>query len=278
MAFRYSDVDPVFYDDDGNPCAGGSLTYTRTGTSTAHVVYSDSGLGTSLGNVITLDASGRAPDHWLDASTYAYRRVLKNAAGVAQGETRDNIREIDTAGVSIPDPAGGNDGEVVMVDGGAYVLYQVLAALLPDMTGHAGKQLGTDGALAFWEAKDEAPTYDFDNLPGGFEVSLGATWSLRIGGLLVQGGADTAPTASAISTSKAVTFGTAFSAEPFFIGVSPKATGVTNNSPSDHPSGTYTSPTASGFTANFFCGAENTGGTITITSTIPFTWLAVGPA
>jgi hypothetical protein len=278
MALRLSDPNPVYLDADGNPCAGGKLVFTRTGTSTAHNVFTDAGLGTSLGNEIDLDASGRAEtDFWLDASTYAYRVVLKEEDDTTVW-TRDNVREIDTAGVSIPDPAGGNDGEVVMVDGGAYVLYQVLAALLPDMTGHAGKQLGTDGALAFWEAKDEAPTYDFDNLPGGLEVSLGATWSLRIGGLLVQGGADTAPTASAISTSKAVTFGTAFSAEPFFIGVSPKATGVTNNSPSDHPSGTYTSPTASGFTANFFCGAENTGGTITITSTIPFTWLAVGPA
>lgn len=275
MAFRYSEVDPVYLDDDGNPCAGGSLTYTRTGTSTAHNVYSDAGLGTSLGNVITLDSSGRAPDHWLDASTYAYRRVLKNAAGEEQGSTRDNIREIDTAGVSVPDPSGGNDGEVPMIDAGEYVLTQVADFLVPDPTGQSGKQLGTDGELIFWEEKPTAATYDEDNLPGGFEDNTSSGY-FDAGAMRQVWGNDTAPTVAALITSKAVTFPAPFADTSYRIVVTATCINVTSNSPSGTATCAVTNKSTTGCTVYCFVGEENTGGTDTINSNVTFDYYAVG--
>lgn len=273
LAFQYRDPGPVYFNNDGTVCAGGSLTYSRTGTSTALAVYTDSGLGTSLGNVITLDASGRAQDHWLDASTYAYRVVLKNSAGTTQ-YTRDNVREIDTAAVDVPDPGDGDDGDVLFTDGVDF--YFEAIRQVPDPTGHSGKVLGTDGAALAWQTL-ASESYDEDDLPGGIEEDDDASGSVCIGHVRIQWGTDTAPTAAAITSTKAVTFHTAFSGTPWFVVVSPAATGVTNNSPADYASGSYSSPSSTGFTAALFCGAENNAGTIAITSTIPFTWLAIGP-
>jgi hypothetical protein len=279
MAFRILDQNPVYLDASGVPCAGGSLTFTRTGTSTAHNVFTDSGLGTSLGNVITLDSAARTSnagvpvDVWLDASTYAYRVVLKNSAGSTIW-TKDNVREIDTAGVTVPDPGDGDDGDVLLTDGVAY--YFDAIRQVPDPTGHSGKVLGTDGSLLNWQAL-ESESYDEDNLPGSLTQDNEAEGGFTIGNIRVQWGADTAPSAAAISTTKAVTFGVAFSGTPYYVGVTPTVAGVTSDSPAAACSAQALSQSQTGFTASFFAGAENNGGNTNITSSVTFKWFAVGP-
>jgi hypothetical protein len=274
-AFRLLDQLPQYRDALGNICAGGSLTFSNSGGSTPRNVYSDDTLGTSLGAVITLDADGRhSEDVWLSGE---YRVILKDGDDVTVWQ-RDNVRDVATGGLQPPDAADADDGQALFTDGteGGWYFDDVLT--IPSQTGHAGEFLTTDGEALSWDA---IATYDADNLPGGITATPGASGSVVIGGVRIQWGADTAPTATGFHTSKAVTFGTAFSGAPTFVGVTPKVgAGVTNNSPADWPLGTYTSETTTGFTAHFHCPGENEvgAGDINVTSSIPFTWLAIGPA
>jgi hypothetical protein len=158
---------------------------------------------------------------------------------------------------------------VLGTDGSSYLFLDVLA--VPDPTGHAGQQLGTDGEAIFWEAKQTIPTYDADNLPGGIEQ--GST-SYQIGNMLVQSGSDTAPTAAAAYTSKAVTFATAFAAAPVFIGIEPNTDNVT-------PAGALvsfavTSRSTTGFTVKFYAGQEHGSNDWFITSAVNFKYQATG--
>ena len=83
-------ISPIlqFTDASGVPLAGGSLTFVQVGTSTAQVVYSDSALTVSLGNVVTLNAAGRTstsasgPDTTVYLQQKTYDVTLKDSAGV----------------------------------------------------------------------------------------------------------------------------------------------------------------------------------------------------
>jgi hypothetical protein len=93
----------------------------------------------------------------------------------------------------------------------------------------------------------------------------------------MQWGSGTAPAAAAISTSVAVTFGVAFSNTAYSVQVTPTVTGVTGDTPPAACSSQATSIGSTQFTANFFAGAEANSDNKNITSSVPFTWFAVGP-
>jgi len=77
-------VSPVgiqqFFDNNGNPLAGGKLSFYEAGTSTPTPAYADVTLLTPLSNPVILDAAGRAPELFLAA--VAYKQVLQDALGV----------------------------------------------------------------------------------------------------------------------------------------------------------------------------------------------------
>jgi hypothetical protein len=78
----------VYFDDNGNPLAGG-LVYTYVaGTTTPLATYTDSGGGTPNANPVVLDSAGRA-NIWYDGSKL-YKIVLKSSAG-ATIRTSDNV-------------------------------------------------------------------------------------------------------------------------------------------------------------------------------------------
>jgi hypothetical protein len=125
MASRLLDQHPIFFDDDGAPCAGGTLTFKISGSSLAKDVYGEKALTTNLGNVIDLDSSGRTEvDVWLDG---AYTVELRDSDGV-QIWSRDNVE----APSELPDPTGEDDKVVRVVDG-AFVLDDLRE--LPDYSG-----------------------------------------------------------------------------------------------------------------------------------------------
>lgn len=267
-AFRFFDPVPQFTDALGNLCAGGSLTFTDSGTTTPRPIYSDDTLGTSLGSTLTLDSDARySEDPYLSGE---YRVVLKDADGVTVW-TRDNVRDVASGGLLPPDAADGSDGQALFTDGTENGWYFGDVLTIPSQTGNQGKYLGTDGESLQWTAFAEADT------PTAVDSTASSSGSITVGDVMIQWGSDTAPSAGAISTSKAVTFGTAFSGNAYTVQVTPTATGVTSDSPSASCSAQATSLGSTGFTANFFAGAENEGGNTDITSSVPFTWLAVGP-
>lgn len=272
MAFRLLDQKPQYRDSLGGLLAGGSLTFTITATTTAKNVYSDKTLGTSLGNVITLDADGRhSEDIWL-AEDAAYRVVAKDADGVTVW-TLDDVRSLDTSvSANLPDASDGTDGQVLKTDGTPGGWFFDDLEDLPDPTGHSGEWLTTDGGDIYWSA---LPSSASDEVT----VTTGSSGNVVLGGVMIQWGSDTAPTSANLSTTKAVTFATAFSGAPYHIGITANiSSGVTSNSPSGFPTPRYSSPSTTGFTAGFFVGEENTGGTDSINATIPFTYVAYGPA
>jgi len=85
-------LDPIavqqWFDNNGNPLAGGKLYFYLAGTETPSPVYADQFLLTALPNPLVLDAAGRAPQHYLDA--LSYKEVLKNANDVTIW-TADNV-------------------------------------------------------------------------------------------------------------------------------------------------------------------------------------------
>jgi len=267
MAAFY-DPRPIFRKDDDTPAAGGFLIFTDPLTDLAKDVYSDATFDTSLGNTIELDSAGRTPTSiHLDGD---YNVELQDADEV-QIYLAENINPQSDAGASLPNPSTFADGSLLGSDGVDWV--EVVPSFVPDATGQSGKYLGNDGEIAQWTAfaaEDALPTID---------GTAGASGSLVVDGIMFQWGTDTAPTVSGLSTTKEVTFGTAFSGTPYFVVPIPNlSSGVTSNSPSGYPTPRFSSPSTTGFTAGFFVGEENTGGTDVINATIPFAWFAVGPA
>lgn len=263
MSYRILNQAPVYFDNEGNLCAGGSLEFYENETDTPKDVYGAPDLTPNLGSVVTLDSSGRTEtDVWGDGT---YTVVLKTAADV-EVWSRDNVRDYDASSqVVIPDPASGSDGQVVTTDGVDYYLATPL--YVPDPTGNAGEQLGTDGSLVFWEAKPTIPTLPTDG------ITQNST-SFTIGKLKAQFGTGTAPSAAAQTTSVTVTFATAYTTL-LYVGITPTVGAVTGEGGGVEVSAV--SATTTGFTATFIApdmgsipGSEN------ITSNVTFQYCAFG--
>lgn len=151
MPFRFLNQSPVYLDNAGLPLAGGSLTFTNTGTTTPKTVYSNKALTTPITNPVVLDASGRAPtDIWGSGS---YRVVLKNSVGTTI-KTLDDVDELLT-GSGIPSMAS-NSGKFLTNNGSA--ASWVAISQVPSQTGNAGKYLKTDGTNATWASNTTAQT------------------------------------------------------------------------------------------------------------------------
>ena len=79
-----------FFDNNGNPLAGGLIYTYAAGTTTPIATYTSSSGGTANANPIVLDSAGRTPAQiWLTAGS-SYKFVLETALGVTI-KTDDNI-------------------------------------------------------------------------------------------------------------------------------------------------------------------------------------------
>lgn len=90
-------VDPQFFDSNGDPLAGGTLTFYAAGTNTLIDVFSDSGHLSSLGSTVTLNSTGRPVSGSTLVTVYfgasSYKVVLKDSGGTTI-RTADNITDI----------------------------------------------------------------------------------------------------------------------------------------------------------------------------------------
>jgi len=150
MSFRFLNQSPVYLDNAGEPCAGGSLTFSNTGTSTPKAIYSDKALTVPLTNPVVLDSSGRAPvDIWGSGS---YRVVLKNSADTVI-KTLDDVDEL-LSGSGIPSMSG--ESGKYLTNNGSVASWSAISQL-PSQTGNANKYLKTDGTTASWANPNSAP-------------------------------------------------------------------------------------------------------------------------
>ena len=273
-AFRLLDQNPVYFNNDLTVCAGGQIRIYTNLTTTPTNAGEGQDLTPSLGATITLDSAGRAVDDiWLDNVT-TYRIRLYNAAGVMQW-SRDYTQSGATAGITPLNPASGTLDQVYSTNG-TTALWRTISEV-PSQTGNAGKFLKTDGTIATWAAEQTLPTYTAASLPGGITQTNTASGGFTIGNIRVQWGTDTAPISANVLSSKAVTFGVAFSGAPYSVQVTPTVGGVTLDTPAGRCSAQALSASATGFTASVFAGAEANGGGTNISSAVSFNWLAIGP-
>jgi hypothetical protein len=86
----YAGAGAQFFDNNGNPLAGGLIYTYSAGTTTPIATYTSSSGGTANANPIVLDSAGRTPAQiWLTEGS-SYKFVLETALGVTI-KTDDNI-------------------------------------------------------------------------------------------------------------------------------------------------------------------------------------------
>ena len=103
---RLLSIGPQFFDNNGDPLAGGKLTFYATGTTTLTTTYSDSAETVPNANPVILDASGRMPDVFYPG----FLKIVLTDKDDVIIETRDPVGFAAGAN-GIPD--GGTDGQVL---------------------------------------------------------------------------------------------------------------------------------------------------------------------
>lgn len=260
-AFLLFDKITTWYGSSGQLLAGGQFRFFEAGTMTPKDVYGDRALTVNNGHVIALDASGRlAHECWAD-TTASYYVELYDADGVKHGEI-SRVEVPGGQGQVIPVPA---PGEYLSGDGTNFLAVDLSDRLLPDQTGHSNKILGTDGATASWVPRPA------DGAPGVSDTSYTSN-SVRVGKMLYQFGSDTAPASGSISTTRTVTFPTAYVSPPrvFVIPVGGTQAGSA-------PPVTYltSAPSNTSFSVAFDV-AEGDRDSSNMINPVPFMWMAVG--
>lgn len=262
--FRFLDQAPQFLTRDGKVLSGGTLTFYTTGTSVKLNTYTDYGLTIPNTNPVQLSADGRpSSDIWMSGS---YRVVLADALGAIQW-TRDNVEGPE----DLPAFSSGQAGQFLSTNGED--LLWVAIRQPPDPAGQTGKILASDGANIIWQNPPVVPP------PPESDVAVstvGVSISDGTRKILIQTGTSTAPNVGGRDTSVAVTFPTAFNANPLFIGITPRYGGTVSalgNAPIPHVS----SYNSAGFTAAMAAGErDDTGSGFNFNAAIPFDWVAIG--
>lgn len=261
MAFRILDPFGVFFDLQGRLADGGSLEFYQAGTETPADVYADKALTVNNGPTVAIGSDGRPTlDTWGDIS-YRVRAYDANGTLIAD---RDNIEVPGAAGATIPtlDPA-----KFLTNDGALLSWADILQ--VPDPTGQSNKYLSNDGALPLWQTLPSITQPNTTVNTDSLKLSDGTN------AVLMQKGTDSAPASGTSTTTKLVTFPTAFS-EIWFVCVS--ITDAGNSNVGFTASTAVVAQTISGFTfsANVSAHQGGSGSDANITSAVPFEWFAIG--
>lgn len=263
-AFQFYNPAPVFFDLLGlEPVNGGNLYFYDRGTTNDRDTWSDPDQGVPAlnPNPVPLDSAGRAnAPIFLDGE---YTVVCKDSLG-ATIWSRDVIPGGDAA-LTIP---ALETGEFLTNDG-VNLLWQTIRQM-PDATGSTGQVPTSNGAGGY--TLQDLPNFT----PPDPEIAV-TTTSFQAGvstdatKFLVQVGSDSAPASGTVTTSKTVTYPTAFSTAPFV------SVALTSSSQPGGPVVWYFSapPSTTGFTVVFDV-AEGTSTAADMVNPVPFQWRAEG--
>ena len=270
MAFRIFDPFRVFFNDLGEPLAGGEIRFFNAGTTTPKVVYGDKDLTVNNGSTVPLDSAGRANvDVWGSGDYFA---ELYDAGGVKVDEA-DNIELPGGSGTSIPALVTGE----FLTNDGANLQWDIVRQV-PDPSGNSGKILGNDGVNLLWQDPPAAPPAPPDpeivitgnSSAGSFRAGTSASTAKYF---RQWGGASAPSNPGGKTTSVAVTYATPFDATPRVV-ITPVGNSFTNAGYMTDFG--VTSESASGFTATFNTNHGESNSDANINVSIPFNWSAEG--
>lgn len=152
-AFRlFSKMAPQF-GSLGQLLPGGYLLFYTAHTTTPKDVFGEIGLTTNNGPQIALDAAGRPVDDIWGSGSYFVE--LYDSADVKQAE-EDDVQIPGGGATSFPALVNGE----FLTNDGAIVEWAAVSQV-PDPTGSAGKTIGTDGSLVFWETNLSQPAVKY---------------------------------------------------------------------------------------------------------------------
>jgi hypothetical protein len=221
----------------GQLLASGYLKFYSAGTTTPKDVFGEKALSTNNGSTITLDASGRPDDDVWGSGSYFVE--IYDADDVKQGEA-DNVEIPGGEATALPTLVAGefltNDGSVMSWDG----ILQV-----PDPTGSANKILVTDGTTVSW---GDRPA---DGDAGTANVTQTST-EITVEDMALVTGSATGTSVGGRTQSVAVTFATAFTSTPVWIGI--QVTSSSLSSFGNMPSWSIATSSTTGFTVKFTMG------------------------
>lgn len=261
-AFRLLNQFPVYFDQQGRLADGGELRFYESGTTTPKDVYGDPDLSVNNGSTVAIASDGRtAVDVWGDGS---YRVRLYDADATLIGEA-DDVEVAGGTGQSIPALVSGQ----FLTNNGALLLWAPIREM-PDPTGQDGKYPVASGSGYVLQSPAEPPAPPADpDLVITADTMIVGDGTTR---MMMQTGSGSAPASGARTTSVDVNFGTAFSTDPVFVGVTPNVGIVTSIGYSAISSATNV--TTTGFTAYFDVNADQSGADINVN--VPFRWVAFG--
>lgn len=121
MAVPFQDGFPQFFDDNGDPLAGGKLYSYAAGTLTPIATYTNQAASVANANPVILDSAGRA-SVWLDSSR-AYRLVLKSSDDTTIRDVDNILTVIDGASAVVTvarEKIVATDGQTVFELSGTY--------------------------------------------------------------------------------------------------------------------------------------------------------------
>lgn len=262
MAYRFLDPNPVYFKTDATAfAANGTLTFYDQGTATPKNTFNSEALTTANPNPVPLDAAGRANVNvWLSGD---YTVVLKDSLG-ATVWTRDVI-DVDAGGTTIPALETGK----YLTNDGINLDWQTVREV-PDPTGSANKILSTDGANLLWVNQQSIPEPDISNTSTSLTIGDG-TIRYRI-----LTGTATGVNAGGRLQTVSVTFPSAFTQTPIFVGV------TLNNSAalsgfSNQPSARVSSKSTTGFTAVWTMGElDDSQSGFNFNAAVTFEYVAIG--
>jgi hypothetical protein len=167
-----------FFDNAGNPLAGGTLRADAAGTNTLKAIFADAAGTVPLANPLTLDSAGRATIFWDGAYKVTLRDSANNLIWTVDGVQGDgSALRTDLA-------ATGGSARVGFIQSGAGMRAQDVedklreAISVTDATGFTGNGVTDDRSAVLAAAAEARATGKMLYCPRGFTVRLSASTDL----------------------------------------------------------------------------------------------------
>ena len=180
----YAGAGAQFFDNNGNPLAGGLIYTYAGGTTTPTATYTSSTGGTANANPIVLDSAGRTPSQiWLTEGS-SYKFVLQTSAGVTI-KTDDNIFASYQLAVAVGVPVGkGGSGVNENIAVGLTALDSNTSGSYNTAVGYNAMTANTDGfqnTAVGSEALDANTSGDYNTAVGYQALTAASTANYNTG-------------------------------------------------------------------------------------------------